>query len=57
MPYDALEKGCKIVYVARNPKDVIVSNYYFAQNEGYKFDGSFEYFLDCFMDNLRKFHH
>lgn len=54
MPHDTLDKGCKIVYVARNPKDVAVSLYYFAKNPGFMFDGNFEQFLEYFMDDLGK---
>lgn len=54
MPFSVLEKNCKIVYVARNPKDVIVSHYYFAYSDWYMYDGTFEQFVDFFLDDLSK---
>ncbi|KAK7020154.1 hypothetical protein SK128_022300 [Halocaridina rubra] len=42
---------CKIVYVARNPKDVCVSLYYFMKNRpDMTVDGNFEDFVESFMD-------
>jgi len=52
MPYSVLEQNCKIVYVARNPKDVIVSSFYFAHDLGLLYAGTFEQFVDCFMENM-----
>ncbi|CAK9809497.1 Luciferin sulfotransferase [Anthophora plagiata] len=48
-----LESGCKIVYVARNPKDVAVSWYYLnkaIKTQGYI--GDFATFWDYFQNNL-----
>ncbi|KAJ6638636.1 Sulfotransferase 1C4 [Pseudolycoriella hygida] len=52
MPYDALEKRCKIVYVARNPADVVVSLYHFNRNPAMMYAGSFQQFVDLFLEDL-----
>ncbi|GAB6024007.1 hypothetical protein CHUAL_008733 [Chamberlinius hualienensis] len=54
LPYDLLpssfiENKTKIIYVARNPKDTIVSWYHFFQMLGYcGYNGTFEKFVDLF---------
>ncbi|KAJ6649914.1 Sulfotransferase 1E1 [Pseudolycoriella hygida] len=52
LPHDALSKGCKIVYVARNPKDVVVSLFHFLKNPRFLYEGDFDQFVDLFMDDL-----
>ena len=55
MPYPMAMGGdpeavpCKYVYIARHPKDVVVSFYYFAQNWG-GYTGSWEHWLNLFME-------
>ncbi|XP_014481470.1 PREDICTED: sulfotransferase 1 family member D1-like isoform X2 [Dinoponera quadriceps] len=56
MPFELLPKvvnsDCKIIYVARNPKDVVVSWYYFQKEiEVVKYNGNFEQFCDGFMND------
>ncbi|KAG4068854.1 hypothetical protein HA402_005002 [Bradysia odoriphaga] len=52
MPHDVLAKGCKIVYVARCPRDVLVSLFHFSKVAGYSYVGNFEEFVDFFMKDL-----
>ena len=56
MPRNIKEVGAKVVYVARNPKDVAVSYYNFHKAFfGFLYTGDFEAFAQYFMDDLRKF--
>jgi len=53
MPRNIKEVGAKVVYVARNPKDVVVSFYNFHKsNEVLGFNGNFETFAQFFTDDL-----
>lgn len=52
MPRNIAEVGAKIVYVARNPKDVAVSSYYmYKYNPVIKFAGDFKEFVEYFVDD------
>lgn len=56
LPFNILDSGAKLVYVARHPKDVAVSNFYLAKL--LKFinnDVPFENYYDKFEKNLSKF--
>lgn len=55
MPHDALAKGCKIIYVARNPRDIIVSHLHFLRNPFYGYTGNFQELIRLFMDDLSKY--
>ncbi|KAM4631662.1 sulfotransferase 1B1-like isoform 2-T2 [Discoglossus pictus] len=49
LPKSFLEKKCKIIYVARNPKDVVVSYYHFDQmNNLHPEPGSWDQYLEKF---------
>ncbi|KAK3862986.1 hypothetical protein Pcinc_031191 [Petrolisthes cinctipes] len=51
MPSDLLQKA-KVVYVARNPKDVVVSFYHFCKViRGLRFTGTFEQFVKDFLQD------
>ncbi|KAL1451522.1 hypothetical protein WDU94_005889 [Cyamophila willieti] len=53
LPSNLLTSGAKIVYVARNPKDVAVSYYHLYQMfRTLDFRGDFDTFWDCFENNL-----
>lgn len=54
MPHDTLAKGCRIVYVARCPKDVIVSLFHFGKIPGFGYIGTFDEFAEFFMRDLRR---
>ncbi|XP_076006482.1 sulfotransferase family 2, cytosolic sulfotransferase 3 isoform X2 [Genypterus blacodes] len=56
LPYNLMPKSffsskAKVIYVTRNPKDVVVSSYYFHQMASFLDDpGTFEEFLDTFLE-------
>ncbi|KAK4874519.1 hypothetical protein RN001_013879 [Aquatica leii] len=53
LPPNLLTAGCKVIYVARNPKDVVVSYYHLNRlfkTQGYQ--GDFKQHVDFFMRNL-----
>lgn len=55
MPHNIARVGAKVVYVARNPKDVAASYYHFHKtNPGFGFTEDFDAFLKYFLDDLRK---
>lgn len=58
MPYqmalggDPEQNPCKYVYIARNPKDVAVSYYYFERQKSWSghYEGSWEHWLEIFLE-------
>lgn len=54
LPRKIKEAGAKVVYVARNPKDVAVSLYHFQKDDFFGYRGDFETHLDFFMNDLSK---
>jgi len=52
LPHNILTSGARIVYVARNPKDVAVSYYHFSRKKNIGFNGDFEMFAQYFMEDL-----
>ncbi|XP_072273345.1 sulfotransferase 1A1-like isoform X3 [Pyxicephalus adspersus] len=56
VPQSFWEKNCKVIYVARNPKDVLVSYYHFYQMAIVHPDpGTFDEFLQGFMEGTLAF--
>lgn len=55
LPKNVSEVGGKIVYIARNPKDVAVSYYHYHKvHPSLGFTGDFESFVEYFMNGLSK---
>ncbi|NXJ78066.1 ST1D1 Sulfotransferase, partial [Trogon melanurus] len=51
VPASFWDKGCKVIYVARNPKDVVISYYYFYQMAKMHPDpGTLGEFIESFMN-------
>ena len=49
LPYNS-EDGVKYIYLARNPRDVVVSYYHFmCKTKIFNFDGTWDDFVTCFM--------
>lgn len=52
LPQDILDKKCKLIYITRNPKDVVVSYYHFAcLIVETQYEGSFSQFFERFLLN------
>ncbi|XP_046579030.1 sulfotransferase 1A1-like isoform X1 [Haliotis rubra] len=50
LPQDILKKRCKILYVMRNPKDIVVSYYNFMRGlPHYKYTGKWENYMQYFI--------
>lgn len=49
LPKDIWSTKCKIIYIARNPKDAIVSLYYMARNNFAQYTGSLENMCEMLM--------
>jgi hypothetical protein len=51
LPTQMKDKRCKIIYVARNAKDVAVSGYYIhKQIKKFEYEGSWDHYLSLFLD-------
>lgn len=55
MPQSIFDVGAKLVYVARNPKDVAVSYFYFHKdNPVFGFTGDFDAYMELFLNEKGK---
>lgn len=55
LPRNIAEVGAKVVYVARNPKDVAVSYFHLHKSSpGFLYRGDFETFAELFMSDMRE---
>ena len=50
LPKEVLEKKVKLIYVCRNPRDVVVSYFHFLKLDG--FHGSFDVFFNAFVGDV-----